>query len=186
MDLLAGLEPAKIPQIVQTLFVCTGCDYISFFSGVGKATFLRYIFSTVYGATAEGSLADIQLTTGNFKRGFLAFLQLVGTAYYKKHTSALQFPSPNTHFLQFSGSTPLVYHIQWIDDVRQNIADRSTFENDMILRQMHSFFIGRDHAGYSTCGHSLRTIPWILNPSQNTVGTYRTISSKSHGTLKKI
>ena len=132
---LAGLELAKIPQIVQTLFVCTGCDYISFFSGVGKATFLRYFFqhaTFITGATAEGSLADIQLNTGNFKRGFLAFLRLVGTAYYKKHNSAFQFPSPNTHFLQFSGSTPLVHHKQWIDDVRQNIADRSTFENNMI------------------------------------------------------
>ena len=132
---LAGLEPAKISRILQTLFVCTGCDYISFFSGLGKATFLRYFFqhaSFIIGAKAEGSLADIQLDTNNFARGFLAFLRLVGTVYYKKHTSAFQFPSPHTHFLQFSGSTPLVHHKQWIDDIRQNIADRSTFDNDMV------------------------------------------------------
>ena len=39
---LAGLEAVNLAQILQTLFVCTGCDYISFFYGIGKATFLRY------------------------------------------------------------------------------------------------------------------------------------------------
>ena len=28
--------------VVQTLFVVTGCDYISFFGGIGKATFLKH------------------------------------------------------------------------------------------------------------------------------------------------
>jgi hypothetical protein len=30
---LAGLESTKLAHILQTIYVCTGCDYISFFSG---------------------------------------------------------------------------------------------------------------------------------------------------------
>jgi len=33
-----------MPQIFHTIFVATGCDYISFFSEIGKATFLRYFY----------------------------------------------------------------------------------------------------------------------------------------------
>ena len=79
---LSGLESSKVGQILQTLFVSTGCDYISFFSGIGKATFLRYSFqhaAFITGANAEGSLADTHLDTNNFQKGFLAFLRLVGT-----------------------------------------------------------------------------------------------------------
>ena len=41
---LASVETTLLPKILQTLFVVTGCDYISFFSGIGKARFLRYFF----------------------------------------------------------------------------------------------------------------------------------------------
>ena len=105
---LSGLEAVNLAQILQTLFVCTGCDYISFFYGIGKATFLRYFFqnaSFITGSNAEGSLANVQLDNENFNKGFLAFIRLVGTVYYKKHASAFDFPSPATHFLQFSASS---------------------------------------------------------------------------------
>ncbi len=41
---LADVNPAVLPKVLQAMYVCTGCDYISFFSKVGKATFLRYFF----------------------------------------------------------------------------------------------------------------------------------------------
>ena len=28
-----------LPQALQSLYVCTGCDYVSFFVGMGKASF---------------------------------------------------------------------------------------------------------------------------------------------------
>ena len=133
---LAGLNATELCQILQTLFVCTGCDYISFFSGLGKATFLRYFFqyaTFITGANAQGSLTNIQLQGDIYKQGFLAFLRLVGTTYYKKHASGFDTPSPASHFLRFSdAANPLAHHHQWIDDVRQNIADRCTFDNKMI------------------------------------------------------
>ena len=42
---LVNIDAGILPQVFQTLFVCTGCDYISFFSQIGKATFLHYFFS---------------------------------------------------------------------------------------------------------------------------------------------
>ena len=132
---LAGLDTTELAQILQTLFVCTGCDYISFFCGIGKATFLCYFLSMhlITGANAQGSLTNIHLQGDDYKQGFLAFLRLVGTVYYKKHASGFDTPSPASHFVRFSEATnPSVHHHQWIDDVRQNIADRSTFDNNMM------------------------------------------------------
>ena len=43
---LSSVESSLLSQIHQTLFVVTGCDYISFFRGIGKATFTQVLFST--------------------------------------------------------------------------------------------------------------------------------------------
>ena len=63
---LASIAAATHTKVVQTLFVVTGCDYISFFSGMGKATFLRYFFQHAEFITGEsqytqGSLSDTLL-----------------------------------------------------------------------------------------------------------------------------
>ncbi len=42
---LVTIPEIYIPTVLQTLFVCTGCDYISFFSGIGKAFFLKVFLS---------------------------------------------------------------------------------------------------------------------------------------------
>ena len=97
---LSHIDSISLPQIFQTLYVCTGCDYTSFFSHVGKATFLRYFFqyaSFITGRSAEGTLTDIHLNDNNFEKGFLAFLRLVGTVYFKKHAASFDVDSPASH-----------------------------------------------------------------------------------------
>ena len=42
---LVHIEASKVSQIMQTLFVCSGCDFTSFFSHMGKATFCDIFFS---------------------------------------------------------------------------------------------------------------------------------------------
>ena len=82
-----------------------------------------YVTSFITGTHAQGSLANFDLEAEKYNQGHLAFLRLIGTDY----------PSPSTHFLQFaSTSSPLSHHQKWIDNVRQNVADRSTFDNDMV------------------------------------------------------
>lgn len=41
---LAHISHHTIPQTIQALFVSTGCDYVSFFSGISKAYFLKVFF----------------------------------------------------------------------------------------------------------------------------------------------
>ncbi len=53
---LVHIHDSHIPRVLQTLFVCTGCDYISFFSGIGMRR-----FSTKYSFNMQNSLQLIFL-----------------------------------------------------------------------------------------------------------------------------
>ena len=125
-----------LPQIFQTIFVASGCDYISFFSGIGKANFLRYFFkhdefisSGKY--NLPGTLADVNIEGNKINSGFLAFLRLVGTVYFKTHSSGSS-TTPDKHFKKFTNPNPLQQHCSWLDDIRQTIWDRVQFESEMI------------------------------------------------------
>ena len=76
---LASVDQTKIALIFQTLFIATGCDYISFFHGIGKATFLGTLYEysefITAGTTAPGTLT-------NEPNGFFSFLRFVGCAYF--------------------------------------------------------------------------------------------------------
>ena len=72
--------------------------------------------------------------TNTFNIGFLAFLRLIGTVYYKKYASAFRRPTPQAHFNSFvqSDASVKALHIKWLDDIRNSIYDRTQFENNMI------------------------------------------------------
>ena len=138
---LAHINPTELPQILQTLYVCTGCDYTSFFSRVGKATFLRYFFqhasfitSTCTTEATRGTLANVGLENSDFEKGFLAFTRLVGTAYFKLHSSSFQCTSPATHFMSLFNKELTVqeHHSKWLESIRQAIWYRVKFENEEI------------------------------------------------------
>ena len=38
------IQPTLLPHVMQVVYVCTGCDFISFFNGIGKASFLSTLF----------------------------------------------------------------------------------------------------------------------------------------------
>ena len=132
---LCAISSNLIPQVIQTIFVVTGCDYVSFFSGIGKATFMRYFFQYAEFIssgtdTTPGTLADTGL---ELNIGFLAFLRLVGTVYFKTHALAFSTPSPVTLFNKYNNSaTALEQHCLWLEDIRQNIWDRIQFEDETI------------------------------------------------------
>ena len=76
----------------------------------------------ITGRESKGSLADIGLEGENYKNGFLAFLRLIGTVYFKKHAIAFETPSPANHFLKFSGTTIQQQHKDWLEDIQQHVA----------------------------------------------------------------
>ena len=61
---LSGIPPSGRPQALQTLYVCTGCDYVSFFAGIGKCSFLSTFFqhaSFIASNSPPGSIGMISL-----------------------------------------------------------------------------------------------------------------------------
>ena len=134
---LALLDQNKLPVIMQTLYAVSGCDYVSFFSGLGKATFLRYFFQYATFITAgsshnpstPGTLADTDLD-GDYKLGYLAFLRLIGTIYFKKYNTGFDSKSPATHFMSFV--THAKPHSKWIENIRQTIWVRTKSEQEMV------------------------------------------------------
>ena len=62
---LHGIPIDLRPQALQSLYACTGCDYVSFFRGMGKVSFLSTYFqyaSFIAGGTeAPGSIGEVTL-----------------------------------------------------------------------------------------------------------------------------
>ena len=132
---LAHIDQKILPKVFQALYVVTGCDYISFFSQVGKASFMRYFYqyASFISSAREypGTLADTCLSDGMYQQGYLAFLRLIGTVYFKKHCTGFDTQSPISHFQTFKDKGP-DQHLSWLDNIRQNMWFRVKFENEMV------------------------------------------------------
>ena len=128
---LAAVEESKIAPIIQTLFIVTGCDYISFFTGLGKTTFLNTLLEYAEFITSNTTSTPGTLT--NEHNGYLSFLRLVGCAYFKKHKSAFlpSFPTPMTLFNSVQSASNHQRHEQWLDLIRDRIWARIQYEEDM-------------------------------------------------------
>ena len=115
--------------------MCTSCDFVSFFNGLGKASFLATLFeySKYICANSEhipGTPAD---TTS---LGELSFIRLVGCAYFRKHRAVFlpAYPSPATLYnsLKEDNQSPDAHHIAWLDVMRERIWSRIKYEEEMI------------------------------------------------------
>ena len=96
-----SLVPTQdLPGIIQALCACTGCNYTSFFSGVGKCSFFKAFCrysDFICGPRAKGSLS-------HWKSKFL--FRLVGTTYFIKYRSTYRgTKSPVTLFNSCTGMT---------------------------------------------------------------------------------
>ena len=96
---LHSIPIEKRSEILQVVYVSTGCDFTSFFSGIGKVTFLKAFyryssFITTPGQYTPGSLADVSPESN----GVLAFARLVGVTYFTKHLPAFQAATPISYF----------------------------------------------------------------------------------------
>ena len=87
---LASIIPSKLNSIFLQLYIVTGCDYTSYFTGIGKATFLKIFFENsefITGTGMVGCLLETNIL--NQKSGFYAFIRLVGTVYFKKNLASV-------------------------------------------------------------------------------------------------
>ena len=102
-------------------------------TGDKKDIFLRYFYQHAEFISSgkhnlPGTLADVDIEGNKINSGFLAFLRLIGTAYFKKHSSGFS-TTPDRHV---NNPNPLQQHCSWLDDIRQTIWDRIQFESEMI------------------------------------------------------
>ena len=117
-------------QSLQTLYVCTGCDYISFFHGIRKASFLSTFYrfaSFINDETLCGSLG--QVTADPASPSFYSFLRLVGCAYFRVHSSGFQQSSPVTLFYSVKSESLHDLHYQWLEIIRRTVWERADTED---------------------------------------------------------
>ena len=133
---LATIPEALIPLAMQAVYVCTGCDFISFFHGFGKTSFLSALYE--YGdficcnsEEAPGTVADIESESA-----LLSFFRLVGCTYFRKHKPVFlpSYPMPATIFnsLYKDHQTPLTHHRIWLQFIRERVWSRIKYEEEMI------------------------------------------------------
>ena len=143
MALSKDTDLSNVPQdevclILQTLFICTGCDYISYIKSIGKATVLNNFFqhaSFICGYNMPGFLHNTSLN--NRENGFLSFIRFIGTCYFKKHLSAfvaLKGHKIPTHL--YNSLDPSLQmtekHKQWLQQIREVVGDRIINEEDRV------------------------------------------------------
>ena len=120
--------------ILQMVYVATGCDYISYFKGIGKVFFLNVLYQHATFITAGldpgGSLADI--TMENTKMGLLAFVRLVGCAYFKKHLTGFRLDTPEALFHSITADSEEKQHRQWLDLIRNTVRERTADESHYV------------------------------------------------------
>ena len=146
---LAGIPTSFSPLAMQVLYVCSGCDFVSFFHGLGKASFLSAFFEYCDFICSNSNQAPGMLTDTGNSLGYCYFLRLVGCTYFRKHKSAFlpSFTSPMMLFNSFSveGRTALHHHAVWLDFLRERIWSKIKYEEEMILST--DTLKRQDHAG---------------------------------------
>ena len=117
--------------------------YTSFFTGLGKVSFLTTFFQLATFITSGsdppgsiGILQDISHTPshddddGDDDDARYSFLRLVGCAYYKQHASAFRLPTPAALFHSVTGSTSTYHHHHtWLANIRNCVRQRVEIES---------------------------------------------------------
>ena len=117
---MSTIHRESLCLIVQSLFISTGCDFISYFKSFGKATILNNFFqyaTFICGTNMEGSLEETHQHDREI--GFLAFIRLIGTCYFKKHLPAFISNKGHSTPLQLYNSIgpslpPMERHQVWL------------------------------------------------------------------------
>ena len=90
---LCTFDKCQIADEMQALYVCSGCDYVSFFNHYSKNTFFDAYFDNVEFISAE-SLYSGQLSQADehdWELGFRAFCRLIGCVFITKCSSSFQY-----------------------------------------------------------------------------------------------
>ena len=130
---LSTVEVGNRPQALQTLYICTGCDYTSFFVGLGKCNFLTTYFKYASFISSgshphpSGSIGCISLDHND--HSLYSFLRLVGCAYFRLHASVFEHTSPVSLFNSMdSDADPAEKHSKFLTEIRNGVWLRADSE----------------------------------------------------------
>lgn len=132
---LDTIDKDFLPRIIQTLFICSGSDYTSYFLHCGKSTFLNTFFQYadfITGPSHTGTLQDASLQSPD---SLLAFYRLVGCIYFKRFRSVMpatvKSPEQLLQSFQEQGTTR-EQHEKWLDCIRESSWEKVDSEDQVM------------------------------------------------------
>ena len=132
---LVSLPQMYTGLIMQTIFISTGCDFVSYFKSIGKSTILNIFFQYsefICGSSRPGCIH--QTAPENKERGFLSFIRLVGCCYFKKHLASfvpLYGHETPLHLFNSIETCPQKHDI-WLKKIRDVVSERITSEEERV------------------------------------------------------
>ena len=121
---------------MQALYVRSGCDFVLFFHGLGKAYSLNTPFECGDFICSDGEEIPGTLAQPESECSLLSFICLVGCTYFRKHKAGFlpMYPTPMSvfHSLLKDNQTPLAHHSVWLQFLRERVWSRIKYEEEMI------------------------------------------------------
>ena len=130
---LSSIPTSTRAKTLQILYISTGCDFVSFFVGIGKAAFLKSFFRNtefITGQTPTSTYGSLSDTTPD-SNGVLAFIRLVGVAYFEKNRGAFDDDNPTGFFNSVSDQCITDKHKKWYNEIRAKVWPRIAFEDQL-------------------------------------------------------
>jgi len=134
---LKSLDSGNLGKIFQVLYVCTGCDYVSYFKHHGKTNFYNTLFDYAKFITGDTSFGTPNMTeVGKQDCGFYSFIRLVGCEYFRsvasKFICQLQVAKADLLFditLSEANDNIRQAHSLWLDKIRSVVSLNSENED---------------------------------------------------------
>jgi hypothetical protein len=120
---LHGLK--DIENCIQMLYICSGCDFVSFFHGCGKKTF--------FDCFRQNALFISQDLCNTNVQGLFAFYRLASCVYFSKHRAAFQpATSAKEVYDNIECDDNELRHLTLIQNIREKMWERVVSEDQMI------------------------------------------------------
>ncbi|XP_072029408.1 uncharacterized protein [Amphiura filiformis] len=153
---LVSLPAGKIGHIVQVLYIASGCDFVSYFEGQGKSTFLKILcqYCRFIAGQKDSNFGSLHNTDHDSSRlGLLAFYRLIGCVYFQSNRVSLnKYDTPENVFKTCTSTDILTKHHQYLDIIRQGTW-KGEYENSLLPSNAAlAFFIGKGYVGSVKCG----------------------------------
>lgn len=130
------IKGIHIRKCLQMLYICSGCDFVSFFAHNGKNIFLKFFFQYASFITANspdthGALCDSSLNE-NYENGLLSFYRLILCIYYNANRACLHnFSTPIDLYNSVCADNIHDQHIAALDIVRK-ASWKGVFEDGLL------------------------------------------------------